>query len=95
MKIRFGIVSNSSSSSFILHSFLIIPKQKKELDKLLDEMNNLTDDYLVDSWGESGFKYFEDNGYYYIETHYLDDRFWSKFKEIIPNYNDISISVQC
>ena len=61
MKIRNGFVSNSSSSSFILHRSLLTEKQYLNLTAWLNEIENETGD---DIWSI-------DNGYIVINDCYL------------------------
>lgn len=62
MKIRNGFVSNSSSSSFIIH--------RSELaDSPLEEILKLYEDE-TESWNDQGICYEEENGYLHIGTHY-------------------------
>ena len=51
MKIRNGFVSNSSSSSFIIHRSYINEKQIKELSKLYDDL--VAKEELYDEQGEN------------------------------------------
>lgn len=62
MKVRNGFVSNSSSSSFVIH--------RSELgDSPLEEILKLYED-ATESWNDMGICYEEENDYLHIGTHY-------------------------
>lgn len=91
MKYRCCHVSNSSSSSFILHKSEVTEEQwngllhdLKELD--VNPPQELVEDFydnIIDEWGESGRKYKENGNYLFVETYYISDQ----FNKICDKYN--------
>lgn len=91
MKIRNGFVSNSSSSSFILHKSEVTNEQwknlLKELQNLKEELSN-DEVLIIDEWGESGRTFDYCGNYLIIET----NRVYDHFSKIIKKLN---ISESC
>jgi hypothetical protein len=73
MKIRAGFVSNSSSSSFVVHKSEL-GEHYNDIVNDLELLSINTDGY----WGDSGETYTEQRGYLFVETH----RVYSEVKEI-------------
>lgn len=82
MKIRKCFVSNSSSSSFVVHeSQFESPKHFNDVMKELDALEEeLKDSEYKGSWGENGTTWDTENGYLYVETHYVGDKVKDAFK---------------
>lgn len=83
MKNRDGFVSNSSSSSFIVHKLVI---GETNFNKLIDFLTKLekSEDYEdLYSWGDSGETWFIKNDYIYIET----NRWNIKDREKLATFN--------
>lgn len=69
MKIRKGFVSNSSSSSFVVHhSEFASEEQLENILKDLSAFENKSGD-----WGESARTFEYENGYLIVETNYVHD----------------------
>jgi len=89
MKTRIGFVSNSSSSSFIIHRSVIGEEWHNVIRKLYDivqqEMidNEYKDEFDV-SWGESGENYDVQNDYLFVETYNAPE----EVRKIIREYKD-------
>jgi len=69
MKIREGFVSNSSSSSFIVHNSAF--ESQKQRDEFVNELmlirNKFADEY--DCWGESGETFRTEGNFILIESY--------------------------
>lgn len=84
MKIRNGLVSNSSSSSFVVHKSTIgdenFNKLIKKLEVYRDKIEN--SGMYRNGWGENGKTFYEDNGYVIVECYYINDiEFYDILKE--------------
>lgn len=78
MKKRIGFVGNSSSSSFVVHKFVIGEDNFKKLIAGLEEfrlgIKKPFKDYKPgDCWGDSGLTYQEENDYLLIETYCISN----------------------
>ena len=60
MKFRLGFVSNSSSTSFVIHKSALSKKQVEELKKFYNEKSKESDDCDCEMY--------DDNGLYFNET---------------------------
>ena len=77
MKIRDGFVSNSSSSSFIIHKSFLTDKQYLHLTAWLNEMEEELEQFSY----ESGRTWSRENDYIFIETYDLSG-FSEKLQEL-------------
>lgn len=94
MKIRNGFVSNSSSSSFVVHVSTIGDVNFKKLINKLSIYRDKTEnnkEYLCNGgWGESGRTFYEDKGYVIIEHHDVyDSEFYDILKECGVNKDNM------
>lgn len=82
MKIRHCFVSNSSSSSFVVHkSEFESPKHFNDVMKELHSLEEeLKDSEYKGSWGENGRTWDTENGYLCIETYYVGGKVVDAFK---------------
>jgi hypothetical protein len=84
MKIRNGFVSNSSSSSFVVHESTIGKDNFKKLIMKLEEYRDKTEDMAPykynHGWGENGKTFYTDRGYVIVEHHDIND---SEFYDIL------------
>ena len=86
MKIRNGFVSNSSSSSFIIHVSLL---PDGALEKLLEHLEEMEERYCsqgISSWGDSDRTYEYDRNYLLIETRNIDQNDKEKIRGLAPNF---------
>lgn len=94
-KVRFGFVSNSSSSSYIIHksefpSEEVFQEVINELRKLEITLNN---DETLGEWGDSGRTFDYNQNYLMVETYYVYGHIHDAFLkagvdfEKIPKYN--------
>lgn len=72
MKKRIGFVSNSSSSSFILHRKAL--EDEPKFDEIVNELNEIAYKQYQEighdpEWGDSCKNYEESNGYLLVEMH--------------------------
>jgi hypothetical protein len=70
MKVRTGFVSNSSSSSYVIHKSEF--PSEESFRQVIKEIAN-KEDYLKDNyyWGYEGIDFAVENGYLFLETHYV------------------------
>lgn len=81
MKVRNGFVSNSSSSSFIVHESSLSKEQIKKLIIYLYDLERVYEaggSYI--DWSGDGFNYIVENGFFIIGDWYISDE---ERKEII------------
>lgn len=72
MKIRTGFVSNSSSSSFIIHRGVML---NGDWDRIIQKLEAIvfqerTEDGYILSWGDSGETFDVQNNYLFVETYH-------------------------
>lgn len=70
MKDRVSFVSNSSSSSFIVHKSLIGTENFNKLVDYLNKIEDETRDELGD-WGDRGGTFERNGDWLYVETYYV------------------------
>jgi hypothetical protein len=92
MKIRNGFVSNSSSSSFVVHKSTIgaenFNKLISNLEAYRDKVEN-NGKYKY-GWGENGKTFYEDKGYVIVECYYINDvEFYDILKECGVNKDNM------
>lgn len=96
MKIRSGFVSNSSSSSFVIHtSAFDTPEEEKEFLETLERAVIETAKEHGEpiervAWGEDGGTFYKKGNMIYVQTYYapdsvqkLYDKYWKKSPENI------------
>lgn len=81
MKIRTGFVSNSSSSSFIIHKRSLTTKQLIQLKRRLNELDRLE----LGFWDRSEKTWYESKNIIYIRCGYV-------IFDILDIFNDVKLS---
>lgn len=71
MKIRSGFVSNSSSSSFVVHYSEF--DSEITVQKIIHDLYEFEQSHPED-WGENGRTYGYEKGYLIVETNYVFDK---------------------
>lgn len=85
MKIRNGFVSNSSSSSFIIHKSAF--KNSKDWDEFIDRLNEIktnekkSSDYWDNSWGDSGNTFTTNKNFVIVEAMHAPEEVHSLLDE--------------
>lgn len=76
MKVRTCFVSNSSSSSFVIHLPSVMPSEKQRHD-FMNELDRLRekdrDDGESSSWGDSGETYYLEGNMLFIEMNHCPE----------------------
>ena len=83
MKIRSGFVSNSSSSSFIVFTGNMKPKEIEKLEEFLEEIEEELGDE-AEGWGESGRTWEQKGNFFIIETYYLNSDVTDEIIRLVP-----------
>ncbi len=91
MKIRNGFVSNSSSSSFVIHKSELGDGQWVYLQNYLTEYVDKNEINQYDQWGDSGYTFFIQNNYLLIELYHAPDEVKNTVKKIINEKNTLHI----
>lgn len=91
-KVRLGFVSNSSSSSYIIHksefpSEGIFNKVIEELRVLEIDLDN---DENLGEWGDSGRTFNYNQNYLMVETYYVYDHIHEAFLKAGVDFEEIS-----
>ena len=95
MKIRQGFVSNSSSSSFIIHKSAF--ESDKDMHEFLKELNDIRYEFSLSllgdanaikryghvMWGESGQNFYTQGNFIFVEQYSAP----SKLFEVLSKYN--------
>jgi hypothetical protein len=85
MKTRTGFVSNSSSSSFILHRKAL--DKEKWFDEIIEKLNKVESDY---AWNDSGETFSVDNDYLLVGISNAP----SKVREILKPVADFGMRIE-
>lgn len=90
-KIRCCFVSNSSSSSFIIHSSAFSSKDEyyKAIDALDKLVDTLSDNDYGEEWGENGRNYSVSGDYLFIETYYVYYEILEAFENVGINFDKL------
>lgn len=90
MKQRFGFVSNSSSSSFVIHKSEF-PSEESffTVIKLLSELREELEDEFS-GWGENEQTFYTEDGYLFIETNYVYNHILDTFLKAGIDFKSLS-----
>jgi hypothetical protein len=91
MKIRNGFISNSSSSSFIIHKSRLTKEKWKELGTFLYDLEQEKGEPM---WGDSSNTFYEENDYLYIEASRVWSEVTDKFKELDFDYQKEALLIE-
>lgn len=91
MKIRVGFVSNSSSSSFIIHksAFASDEARWEFIHKLYNIEKKSRSEYGITGWNDCGETYDEDGDFIRIGTHYAPKEVFQLCDEYIVNNDSV------
>lgn len=95
MKIRNGFVSNSSSSSYIVHASAI---GKENFDALVKFLEEYVDNHYATSdpiyWGDSYRTFDVENNYLYIELFHAPDIVWQTFRKYVVDADNDAFHIE-
>lgn len=90
MKIRAGFVSNSSSSSFIIHKSAFETNTKRlEFINTLENIIIKTKDEYGGSWNDCGQTYSLNGDFILVGTHYAPDEVFDACDKFISNKDSV------
>ena len=90
-KVRFGFVSNSSSSSYIIHKSEF--PSEEIFNRVIEELwvleKDLYDDENLGEWGDSERTFDQDGNYLMVETYYVYDHIHKAFLKAGVDFAEI------
>ena len=90
-KVRFGFVSNSSSSSYIIHKSEFPSEEifNKVIESLRNLKRDLDDEETLGEWGDSGRTFDYNQNYLMVETYYVYDHIHDAFLKAGVDFEEI------